>query len=568
MKPNTQKYLAASKLDPRLLEGASQVKPGIQRVIVIARDDPGGLGAPMRVGYSFKTGFGFIAVAFIDASNIPTLASDPDVVRVMPDIRLNYNETRLGPEEVGPQTDMFRLRQITGTDEVNSTYGIDGRGFRVAIVDTGVDFGNPDLRDALARDTDGMPIAIDPDEQGLVLTNTTFAANVTATGAVANFSKPLSTHMPPNVTSNVYVTPSGVYLNLSRNDLGTSVSYWFGYGVEQVVLKKDFKIGNDSSHFIASKAGLYSFGLINQSTYYGVDHPFPALVVASMTADIYDTVYVDLSTAYANWTGSFKPDYSFYDEEPHRLGDGTEYLAADYTGDGVPDISAGLLGARVLDIWGVFTGRKFKVDPQFFIWGVREGVPLPGLDPNGTFFGVMFDFYSHGTLCASSIAGRGKTGYDVYDNGTLHGLAGVAPGASIIPAKALWFGDVLYAWMWVSGFDYNPEYRSWVYTGRHKADVVSNSWGISEWPLLDMGVGYDVISILESALTVPGHLSPNYPGTVFVHAGGNGGPGFGTVTVSASSSLAISVGASTSFHWAETVGGEYPAYGGASDFQD
>ncbi len=557
-----------AKLDPRLTQGVSEIRPGVLRVVVAGRGNPEVLDDVLTGGFSYVTGRGFLAVGYVDKASLPVLAAKEGVVRVIPDRRLDYNETRLAYEDSKPQTDMFRVRQITGSDTVASTHGIDGKGVRVAVVDTGVDFGNPDLQPALARDSEGLPIALDADEQGLVLTNMTFAANITVTGAVANFSYPLSTHMSPNMTSNVYVTSSGVYLNLSRNGLGINVSYWHGYGVGRQLLHQDYKIGNSPTSFIPSKTGVYHFGLIRNPSYFGVDHPYAALVVAYKSGDRYDTVYVDLSTTYAEWKGTAEPDYNFYDEQPHRVGDGTEYLTADYSGDGIPDISAGLLGAQVLDIWGVITRKRFKVDPQLFLLGVREGVPLPGLSPNGDFFGVMYDFFSHGTLVASSIAGRGEVGYDVYKNGTPLRLPGVASGASIIAAKALWFGDVLYTWMWVSGFDYRPENKSWVYTGRHRADVVSNSWGISEWPILEMGAGYDVISILENALTIPGYLSPNYPGTTFIHAMGNGGPGFGTVTVSASSSLAISVGASTSFHWAKTVSSALPAYGGPSNLAD
>src|SRR2546430_11216788 len=86
------------------------------------------------------------------------------------------------------------------------------------------------------------------------------------------------------------------------------------------------------------------------------------------------------------------------------------------------------------------------------------------------------------------------------------------------------------------------------YSGNHKADIVSNSWGFSAWPLLDSGLGYDVVSTLENILSVPGSISSNYPGTVFTQAMGNGGPGYGTITSPASNSFAISVGASTSWH--------------------
>jgi hypothetical protein len=538
------------KLDPKLHSESSPTtgfyKPEVVRVIVSGYGDSDDLGKIMKISFASKIGRGFLAAGFVDQSRLYDLAALKSVVRVMPDVRLNYNETsRSESGKPIPETTMLRVREITGAADVNLTFGINGTGVHVAIVDTGVDFGGLDLASAVARNSTGYPLAIDPDGQGLVITNTTFRARLLyerGRYVIVNASQ-------------VFVTFQGVFLNMFRGGLGTEVAYWNGTSVNFTRLRQNFRIGVNSTHFITSKSGVYHFGLMVEKDEFGgpgaYGIPYPVLVVDSEKAGVYDTVYVDLSTTYALWTGAFEPDYDFYDEAPHRVGDGSEYLTADYTGDGLPDISAGLLGAQVLDVRGVISKRTY---PYNFTVGFQGGVLLPGLDPKGNFFGVMFDFAPHGTLCAASVASRGVVNYEVYGNGTKYPLLGIAPGASIISAKALWLGDVLYAWMWLSGFDFNLENSTWIYTGRHKADVISNSWGISEWPILGAGVGYDPLSILENALTVPGYMSPNYPGTVFVHAMGNGGPGYGTMTSSGFSSLVISVGASTSFHWASSLG--------------
>ena len=49
---------------------------------------------------------------------------------------------------------------------------------KVAIMDTGVDFSNPDIQHSLARDEINHPIMLDPDGQGIILTNATFFAYV------------------------------------------------------------------------------------------------------------------------------------------------------------------------------------------------------------------------------------------------------------------------------------------------------------------------------------------------------------------------------------------------------
>jgi len=85
---------------------------------------------------------------------------------------------------------------------------VTGKGVTVAVVDTGVDFSNPDIMESLARDDDNNPIMLDADGQGLVLTNSTFAANIKY-GKVYNFTKTAMLQL--NATSNEYESKDGVF---------------------------------------------------------------------------------------------------------------------------------------------------------------------------------------------------------------------------------------------------------------------------------------------------------------------------------------------------------------------
>ena len=528
------------------------------RVIVLGRGDASTIKSLMRTSFTSYFPSGFAVVGSVSESNLRALSTLKNVVRVLPDFPISYDEkARLEVDNPKPQTDMFRIRELTGASKTNSDLGLNGSGITVAIVDTGVDFGSLDISGSVARDSEGRPIAIDADGQGLVMTNMTFRAKIESLRGESVIQD----------SPDILVASNGVFLNLQKRGLGTDVKYWNGTNIATAHLTRNYKIGKDSTRFILSKSGVYHFGLLMEQDSFGGPGAkkifYPALVVDNKTAGIYDTVYMDLSSTYALWTANIKADYSFYDETPHHVGDGSEFLNLDLTGDGVPDISAGLLGAHVLDVGGIFTNQTSKYDT---ITGYPSGNLLPGFDPKGNFLGIMFDFEPHGTLCAANVASRGVVGYDVYHNGTLHKLPGMAPKSSILAAKALWLGDVLYAWMWVSGFDLELKSGKWLYTGRHRAEVVSNSWGWSEWPLLGAGVGYDLLSILENALSIPGYVSSEYPGTLFVHAMGNGGPGYGTMTSSGFSSFALSVGASTSMHWASSLGVERMGiYSSASD---
>ena len=89
----------------------------------------------------------------------------------------------------------------------------------------------------------------------------------------------------------------------------------------------------------------------------------------------------------------------------------------------------------------------------------------------------------------------------------------MAPDARILPVKALWAGDAIYGWLYAAGFDQKD--GMWNYTGSHRADIISNSWGISNFPLLKYGPGYDILSVFSSMLIVPGALVlPGYTSLV------------------------------------------------------
>ena len=111
-------------------------------------------------------------------------------------------------------TKTSQVGNIANSEFVHNLYNVTGKGVTIAIMDTGVDFSNPDMAESLARDENNYPIMLDPDGQGLVLTNSTFAVKTTNYGVVKNFTKdeigPL-----PNVTSTAYVSSDGVFLNNS-----------------------------------------------------------------------------------------------------------------------------------------------------------------------------------------------------------------------------------------------------------------------------------------------------------------------------------------------------------------
>ncbi|MBI5377375.1 MAG: S8 family serine peptidase [Thaumarchaeota archaeon] len=498
--------------------------------------------------YGIISDKGFFSVGTFYQNNISDLQSKG--YTVIEDFQLEFDSI---PKSLNNKTasDASRIGLITGSDEVFRKYGFDGKGITIGIVDTGTDFSNPDVRDSLARDQNNHPIMIDADGQGLVLTNATFVAKINDKGVITNYTKPI----PKNITSSVYVDSKGVFLNLVKKGNGTAILVFnslFPSGGSPVLngtISNDMKIGKNNKDFLVSKSGIYHLGVIYQGVLQGPSTRLqlvPVLVLDSKIAGLYDTVIPDMSTSWIDFTRfeakDNKPpkyDFDFTDETPITLGNGKEFFLYDSDKDGKFDYSAGTFGAQVLDIYGVIKKRSF-IESKI---RATNGTLLSPLDPKGNYFGVMYDFAGHGTSTAASITSKGIEKYDIYGNSTKYSIKGVAPGAKIVPIKALWFGDAVYAWLWASGF--HQEHNNWVFEGKPRVDIISNSWGISNFPTLQSASGLDVLSLVLGTLTVPGSIDKNYPGVLIVSSAGNAGHGYGTLGLPNSSPFSLSVGATT-----------------------
>jgi len=494
--------------------------------------------------YGIQSSSGFFYVAVLSENSISNFISKG--YYVMEDFKLDFHSDT--PEI----KDASRIGNITGSTLAESKYKVTGKGIKIAIVDTGVDFSNLDIQNSLARDKKNHPIMLDSDGQGIVITNSTFFGFIDKDGVIRNYTKPI----PEGITSLVYKTKEGVFLDMSRGGKGIQIPVYnsffpqIGTPTFNGTLDTDFKIGQDSRNYIKSKSGVYHLGVIYQG---GLEAPFariqvvPVLVVDSNVAGIYDTIIPDMSTSWEDYTrfdleSGQKPkyDFDFTDEKPIILGSGKESLVYDSNGDGKADYSAGTIGAQVLDVYGVIQNKTSSVDPDIH---AINGTLLPALDPKGNFFGVMTDFVGHGTSSASSITSKGEQTYDIYNDTGKFTIKGVAPGSKIVPIKALWFGDTVYAWLWSAGFD-NQEH-SWNFTGSPRVDIISNSWGISNFPSIQSAPGLDIESLILGLLATPHSLDDNYPGVTIVSSAGNSGHGYGTIGFPNAAPFGITVGATT-----------------------
>jgi len=513
---------------------------GLKRFLILGGGSvpqlPGGAGPLL----SASSPDGFFAVAVLSEKQIPAIRSQG--YHVIEDLRLEFDDA----------VEQSRIGQITGAYRVHSEYNYTGDGITVAVVDTGVDFSNLDIRGSLARDEHGHPVMLDADGQGIVLTNATFFAFIDRDGIIRNYTRAL----PENITSSVYRTDDGVYLDIVQGGNGTKIDIYNSFfplaGSDPVfegVLSKDMKIGKSHRDYIPSKSGVYHLGLIYQGALSGI-YPriqvVPVLLTDPNIAGVYDTVTPDLSTSWEDYTRhelTTEPEYDFdfTDEKPIVLGSGNEFLVYDSDGDGMADYSAGAVGARVLDVYGAVQNRTAATEDGI---GAVNGTLLAPIDPDGAYFGVMSDFAGHGTASAASIASRGLQEYDIYNDTRKFTIRGVAPDAKIIPVKSLWFGDVAYSWLWAAGFD-NDDVQ-WRFSGSPRADIISNSWGVSHFPNVGAAPGLDILSLIMGVLSVPHSVDDDYPGTVMVTSAGNSGPGYGTMGIPNVAPYGIAVGATTS----------------------
>jgi len=429
-----------------------------------------------------------------------------------------------------PLTTMYDVVNFLNISNVTSLIGVEGEDVVVGIIDTGVDFASPSLGlDAVARDEYGRPLTLDADELGLVIT-------------------PLE------------VEVSNGELQTAGKSVWVYVPF---YGLVEVKMYQN--VGAPS---VVSKSGKYRFGLavvyFPLSNYLldfdglNIGLGIPLVLVDSSAEGFYDTVVADLSTAWfllnallygfgvlASPPPPYFFDLSLADEVVARPGN--ELIARDFTGDGVYDISIGIISGYVYDALGIL--KAIELATELSDWSkawefVGSGIYV-GLDPKGKYVDILYDPFGHGTAVANIIVGEAfnytiKSTYGVFN----YTHRGIAPKAKLAVATALYLGDVVVSMLWLSGHDYQYPWR-WSYTGKPRVDIISNSWGVVLWDsILIFGdkyfpPGYDPITAFEEYVAELG--------VIVIHAAGNSGPSTSTILPPAIAPSVISVGATTVF---------------------
>ncbi|MCF2138357.1 MAG: ABC transporter substrate-binding protein [Candidatus Thorarchaeota archaeon] len=458
--------------------------------------------------------------------------------------------------------DMSEIRTVVGaTESIAAEYT--GDGIVVGHIDTGCDFGVPDLTEAYDNGT------YDPSGYGL---NLFVHANTT------NVADPDAWLSDGNVLT--YRNATGVYLNVSSWDpmlnyegsgryligdgdknspyhrrIGFVWLYAYYWGVDVGTMPDD--IWQDIRLPDTSEVlGDYRVGFIFQQRSTPYMRAFaPALVYKSSKTSEWNLA-IDWEGAEAwswFWDGGIyyknvnltnpaetQPildlcDWDFTDDiAVATYNYSNPVVAADLNGDGVNDYSLGAIS------WCFDANEWFTDEPVF-----------NGFRSDGAAVCLYFDADTHGTSTAAHVASRGKHQYYDSNNGSYFYMTGIANQSKILSVRALTSGSKIGAYLWICGFDYNEATSTFNYTGNHQADLVTNSWG---WEVASNGE-LSYLSLIWTILSTPGYLDPAYPGVLHIFSVGNEGSGFMTDGPPGCSAGVLTVGASTSNQYLEYLYG-------------
>ncbi|WP_415282708.1 hypothetical protein [Candidatus Nitrososphaera sp. FF02] len=217
--------------------GDLQYNGNVARTLVMGSGDPSALSDAYVMGMGGDPKQGpFLGVAF---SENPLGSGGFSYASDMP---LTFDSVdTLGPGRLSGSS-------IIGSDAASERYDATGKNVTVAIVDTGTDFSNADMRHAVARDGNNVPIMLDTDGQGLVLTKAKYIAKINQhSGQIMNYTNnPKKPQLPENVTSYVYTNATGVYLRMSdgRIPVFNSLYPLIGSPVLSANANVDWKIGD------------------------------------------------------------------------------------------------------------------------------------------------------------------------------------------------------------------------------------------------------------------------------------------------------------------------------------
>ncbi|BAA80202.2 surface layer-associated protease precursor [Aeropyrum pernix K1] len=495
--------------------------------------------------------------------------------------------------------------------------GYRGEGVVIGVIDTGVDFSGPGLgEDKIAFSPEGLPLIVD---YGMVF-----------------LAAPLYVEVDPDSGSGavdfqglytVEAGPAGVGLLVKRSGGFASIAYlspeggyssgYVEYSLEPPVLPQEvvdaaLQGGAPPRYGLAVSENM-AYTLDGGLLWYRMT--VPGLVADADADGLYDTIYLDASTAVYHLASAARQagltlypapsaaDYSFEGEKP--VTPASPLAGYDARGDGDIDLPVGALAGYTVDLSGAALGMATGILGEMAA-GLPEGgatllptedLPagylLPGMDFwRGSYAVFHTDDDGHGTKAASTAAGRefifrAETGLGLEVRML---VSGTAPEARLAASSFYIYeqamltltghvmvdagtGEPLWIPPWMGGVDpwdrLDPRLNGggvkaeWAWTGTPLVDLTTNSWGISSLQYYaDKPLGLEEVSLFIDSIT----LETGVPHFI---AAGNGGPGLGTVTAPATARLAVAVAAATDMAYLSLIQPGYlPLLAGLGGYGD
>ncbi len=407
--------------------------------------------------------------------------------------------------------------------------GFSGEGVRVAVLDTSVDFGHPDLQGTVARLPESHPYAgwpqiYDPYAVYIYVLDLAAAAEdpdatLNSTQAVGGLIQTYqeSDVVEKDIDGTLYQT--ACFQGLSRELVGTALG-------PRVLLPEDcnYKVPESKSGKVrlGHHPDNYLFGLGARPSDQVPGEFAGVLLVDANEAGVYDTVYVDINA-----------NHDFTDEKPVTK-DSPEAWR-DIDADGVADLSAGAL---------YYIADGTRPVPGAYLW--EDDETQLHVPEAASMVAFHYDVGQHGTLCASNVVSQGRLGvppgttlkFRDTDNPALNADGapesvnpGMAPKVGLVAVGSVYSGPSLVmqsAWRYgVFGDDpENPD---------DDVQITSNSYGFSAtdndyWDPDSRYIDY--------------YVRQFNPTVSFLFSTGNGGPGYGTLAPP-SATVGMGIAAST-----------------------
>ena len=465
-----------------------------------------------------------LVIGAAPAGVIPKLASLPEVMYIMPN-----EPTVQPPEPIKIDPNEVHARNAAAQDALHATgvqgwwdvgpghnakgawdLGYTGKGVKVLVNDSGIDFAHPDLQGtwAVVEDPDspyyGWPMMFDSRSLYIYILDSVLGTNYIVNG-YSHYSD----------TSTTCTVDDCTYQPLNASEAHQ-------YTLPPTSQSGEYHIGFHPDKTLADAVNGDWNGQYDDEEHVAV------LVVDEHEAGVYDTVYVDMN-------GNF----DFTDDKPVTKESPLAYLdfwdsAADAPGqDGYPDLSGGLL-------YFIADGVN-HIPTADWMWG-KYAIP----PENGSLIAWMINDFTepggdHGQLCASNVAGQG-----IIDGGA----PAVKPAGDGSPFTGMVQGPGRDAKLTANGNFYStPDdfmfdsfyYAALGYDGTPGTEddiqIINNSWGLSS---IDNDA-WDPLSRMVDRI-----VRKFNPTLSVMISTGNGGPGYGTIT-SPNPPSSVGVGASTEF---------------------